>query len=237
MITGDGNLIDVKAIVRYRVVDARVFLFEVNNPAELLRANTESILRSTIAGRRFFSLLTAERAQVQWEVFVLLKARCRQLNKDDLGIRIEGLSLVDMHPPAEVVNDYYDVAKAMENRDQKKYDAEKEALAKVHTAESESTRILTQAASLRAEKVGAATADAQRFLALSQARKAHPGLTDFRIFWEVVGQSLMGRDLILVDSDKVAGQRNLWLIDPDMLRAPAPMIAPQERKRTQDEEP
>ena len=37
MITGDGNLIDVQAVVHYKIVKPRVFLFEVRDPSEVLR--------------------------------------------------------------------------------------------------------------------------------------------------------------------------------------------------------
>ena len=41
MITGDGNLVDIQADIRYRVVEPRPFLFGVNDCDELLapRAN------------------------------------------------------------------------------------------------------------------------------------------------------------------------------------------------------
>ena len=80
MMTGDGNLIDVKAVVRYRVVDAHAFLFAAAKPPEVLRANTEAVLRATIAGRQFVDLLTVERAEFQEEVFRRLKDLCRQLD-------------------------------------------------------------------------------------------------------------------------------------------------------------
>src|SRR6185295_10535608 len=41
-------------------------------------------------------------------------------------------------------------------------------------------------------------------------------LTDFRTIWDTVANALAGRNLILVDSDKV--QRNLYLVEPEQLR-------------------
>jgi Cu+-exporting ATPase len=45
-----------------------------------------------------------------------------------LGIRLEGLSLHDLHPPQDVVAFYHDVAKAMQARDRQVNDAQAEAL-------------------------------------------------------------------------------------------------------------
>ncbi len=117
MITGDGNLVDVLVSVRFRVTEPRVYLFQVNNVDEILRAATESELRSMVAGRPFLDLLTSQRGKFQDRALERIKARCKQLAYDGLGIEIDSIAIVDLHPPAEVVDDYYRVAEAMENRD------------------------------------------------------------------------------------------------------------------------
>ncbi len=80
MITGDGNLVDIQATIRYRIVDARTFLFGVSSPDELLRATGESVLRGTVAGRDFHDLLTVYRGQFQEEVLARLAHDLRTLN-------------------------------------------------------------------------------------------------------------------------------------------------------------
>jgi hypothetical protein len=62
-----------------------------------------------------------------------------------------------------------------------------------------------------------------RMLALQAA------LTDFRHYWDSAAQALSGRELILIDSDKIMGRRQLLLFDPEQLRAPLPMFLPQDR--------
>src|SRR5207247_431084 len=78
MITGDGNLIEVQATVRYRVSDPRVYLFEVAEPDEVLRGTAEAVLRGLVAGRPVAQLLTVDRAGLQREVLGQLQQRCRQ---------------------------------------------------------------------------------------------------------------------------------------------------------------
>ncbi len=51
MITGDGNLVEVLATVRYRVADPRVYLFAARDPDAVIRAAAESVLRELVAGR------------------------------------------------------------------------------------------------------------------------------------------------------------------------------------------
>jgi hypothetical protein len=60
-------------------------------------------------------------------------------------------------------------------------------------------------------------------------RAGQAALTDFRIFWDNVGKALAGREIILIDSDKLHGRRQLFLIDPEQLRQPVPMFLPPDR--------
>ena len=259
-ITGDNNLLDLQLVVRYRVVDPAAFLFAATDPAEVLRADTESNLRGLIAGRRFHELLTVGRRELQDQI--LERVRRSSGGSQGMGIAIEGISLIDLHPPAEVVPAYYNVASAMENRDQQINLAKKSAIEKVKTAEAQAHRIVTQAAAARTEKVLVAEGETAKFLDLSRARRGVSGdrldetlddidellrgtpaadlerrrderrkqtiaLTDFRYFWEVVGKALEGREIILVDSDNVHGQRNLFLVNPELLRpAASPILQP-----------
>src|SRR5262249_21584954 len=50
MITGDGNLVEVQATLRYTIRKPQVYLFEVRDPDELLRAMTEAGLREASPG-------------------------------------------------------------------------------------------------------------------------------------------------------------------------------------------
>lgn len=275
MITGDGNLVDVQAVLRYRVVDPKVYLFEVGGVDEILRATTESALRSLVAGRPFQDLLTIERATFQNEVLARLRALCASYGPQGLGVELEGLSLIDLHPPAEVVDAYYGVAKAMEDRDRGINMAEERSIAKRKAGQSDAEKIVVEAKASATEKTLAAAAQTNRFVQHSNARHdlsqqqelnltldgiesilkgmpvaeaqkqlverrrqriaAQTSLSDFRTFWDGVGQALTGRGLILVDSDNVRGQRNLFLIDPELLRPIMPFLVPGKAPPTRPE--
>ena len=53
------------------------------------------------------------------------------------------------------------------------------------------------------------------------------GLVDYRHYWNSATKALSGRDLLLIDSDKVKGRRSLMLFDPDVFRVPFPVMMPQ----------
>ena len=61
MITGDGNLVELLATVRYTVADPRAFLFRCKNPETVIRSTAESVFRELTAGEAFLYLLTRDR--------------------------------------------------------------------------------------------------------------------------------------------------------------------------------
>jgi Cu+-exporting ATPase len=217
MITGDGNLVELLATVRYSVRRPRVFLFEVGDPEAILRSDAESVLREIVAGRPFHELVTDQRAAFVRDALERLDERCRQHGPDGLGIRLEGLALHDLHPPQEVVSSYYEVTRAMEGRDQRVNQAQAAVLFNPRTltqseqllaqAEKDGGRLdlsLTEAVSLalrtvrqaqaaRAEKVTAAEAGRDVFLARHGARAELSAESEWLLVLDAVGEIRTGK--------------------------------------------
>jgi P-type Cu+ transporter len=171
MITGDGNLIELLATVRYHVDRPRTYLFEVRTPDDILRATTEGVLREAVAGRAFVDLLTTERGRIQEDVRRRLEQRCAEYGPRGLGLHIDGVSLLDLHPPQEVVGAYHEVTKAMEKRDTTRNEAETRALKMVKGSESERSRAIHLAEAERTETRRMAEAQRAYFLSRLKARR------------------------------------------------------------------
>jgi Cu+-exporting ATPase len=280
MITGDGNLVELQATVRYRVGDNHVFLFAAENPDAVIRSTTEAVLREAVAGRPFLDLLTSARESFQADALRRLEKRLQVYgpSEEGIGIRLDGISLNDLHPPQEVVEDYYKVTMAMEGRDRQINEAQAEKLRVyendkkipgTRAARVKEDQILRQAEADKQQKIREADASKGRFLARWEARvrldpqeewqlfgdavkavvdgqavaaayrdyerhrqervAAQKSLTDFRLFWDALGEALTGREKIIIDADKVPGRRQLLLFDPDQFRVPAPILIPPER--------
>src|SRR5262249_47390984 len=52
-------------------------------------------------------------------------------------------------------------------------------------------------------------------------------LIDFRLYWDRLSRALEGRDLLLIDAEKVGGRRTLFMLDPEQFRVPVPVLLPQ----------
>jgi Cu+-exporting ATPase len=201
MITGDGNLVEVQATVRYAIAQPRVFLFEVGEPGDtqrdpeaLLRAAAESVLRETVAAQPFLDLLTVNRERFQSAVLARLTRRCEQYGSHGLGIRLDGISLHDLHPPGEVVQAYYEVAEAMERRERFVNDAEAEAREKKLSAAAEALEVRRVAESDALERVRSAEAGRDTFLARLRARSELTAAEEWQLFSKAAAAIAGGED-------------------------------------------
>ena len=131
VVTGDGNLVEVLATVRFHIADPRLYLSAALAPEEQLRARAEAVLRESVAGRPFADLLTAGRGSLQQDVMTRIGDRTT-----GLGLVVDGLTMHDLHPPAEVVDAHHAVARALEDRDRQIHEAAAAATRTRRAAES-----------------------------------------------------------------------------------------------------
>ncbi len=171
MITGDNLLLEVQATVRYTVVDPEAYQFGVQDPEGLVRNLAEAVLHEVVAGRTFADLMTADRDAFGRIVLARLQERLNALGPHGPGIRLDGLSLHDLHPPQEVVRAYHRVALAMEARDQKINEAEAKALRQEREELARSLKTIYEAEAARTEMTTAAAARADAFRARLAARR------------------------------------------------------------------
>ena len=254
MLTGDGDLIEVLATVRFTVRDPRRFLLGNKDTEATIRSAAESVLRELVAARPFQTLLAAGRAEFERAAEAKLGERLGEAAPDGLGIRLEGLTIHDLHPPQSVVAEYHAVAEAIQKRDKLVNEALAEA-SRIRTRSQEvALRTIRTAEADAHQKVREATAARDGILLWQTARttlsdaeeaglKKFPAveadtrraamlaerrrLTEFRLGLEAVTAVLKSRDKILIDADKLPGTRKLYLLDPDLMPRVPPVVVPQ----------
>jgi Cu+-exporting ATPase len=225
LITGDGNLIELQATLRYVVNDPRAYLSRVQDRDQVLRAVAEFALREAAASQPSSGLLAANREQLQRRIL----ARIERLRNryPDLGIKLDGVSIHDLHPPQEVVPAYHDVTRAMEGRDRRVNEALSESIQTKTTAQTDATTLVRRAEGRQNEIVQLAAAARDSFLVRWSTRaQFDTALSDFRLFWDALSRALSGREKVLIDADQVSGHRHLLMMDPEKFRPPAIMSLP-----------
>ena len=170
MITGDSDLVEILATVRYHVSEPRKFLFGVREPDGLVRSSAESVLREFVAGQRFQELLTVKRADLERDALEQLRRRMSTIAPGGIGVTVDGFTLHDLHPPPEVVNSYHAVAKAIQERDRVINEAEADAMRLKRRYQEEGDKIVKRAEAEAHARREAAIADRDAFLAWHAVR-------------------------------------------------------------------
>ena len=97
LLAGDGNLIDLRFSVQYRVQDPVAFAYRMAEPEALVRSLTLAALRGIVATSSIDAVYTTERGAIEQRVREQV-----QTHLDDYAHRLLSVSLLYVHPPQEV---------------------------------------------------------------------------------------------------------------------------------------
>jgi len=212
MLCGDESLVDVNLVVHYRARDAAALLFRAESPAEMVRGLAEGIAREELATFPVDRVLSGDRRDVLVRLEQRLREECSRIG---LGVEILAVLLQDAHPPLEVVPSFRDVFSAREDQLKLLELAESHRNQALPAARAESQTRLAEAAAYEAEKRLHAEGDAERFLLSSDAWRASPGVTRYRLFLETAEIGLAGKKKIIANPRANRGGYHLWLFSPD----------------------
>ena len=114
-LTGDEVPVELTAEVRFRISNLRDFVFASDQPNEIIRVTAESSIRQVVARIALDDVLTDSRPVIESQVG---RDVASAADAYQLGVEITGVSLLDVHPPRQVVPSYRQVADALELREQ-----------------------------------------------------------------------------------------------------------------------
>lgn len=205
MLTKDGNIVNVKIQVQYRIANLKDYFFNVVTPTEALRQAASSSLRQVVGRMELDPILTVGREELSDQVTILLQ---QTLQNYQSGIEVREVTLQSTKPPEAVISAFDDVIKATE--DEKRYINQAQAYAKkrVLSAEGDASRIKQEADAYRYSVVAEATGAAIRYLSLLKPYQQAPAITRQRLYLETVSQVLKNTNNILVEG---AGNNMLYL--------------------------
>ena len=215
MLTGDQNMIEMTAVVHYDIQQADDYLFQQADPDAVLRAASESAIRSAVNSVSLDSLLTTGRRDTERRVAERLQ---QKLERYGTGVRILEVRFQDMHPSVEVVDAFREVAGALEEKVRMINEAEAYANEQVALARGQAAALVREAKGYRASRSDRARGDAARFEQLEAAHRRAPDVTSTRLYLETMDEILPGRNKLIIDSS--GGRRTLWTMEDGVLVAP-----------------
>ena len=196
MITGDENIVEVQAVVQYRVNDPKAYLFNVGDPGEperqvspgqpdgkTLRDVIETGLRQVVGSRNIDDVLTTEKEVIQTEVLNIAR---RILAEYNAGIDVQQILLQNVNPPSAVQDAFEDVVKAREDRDRIVNLAEAYQAEQIPKAQGESAKIVQAAEAFKQGRLAKAQGEALGFEAVLLGYNKSPDVTRTRLYLEAV---------------------------------------------------
>ena len=211
MITADVNIVDVQAVIQYKISNLSNFLFNVDDPGDVdrgipsgqpdgrtLRDIAESALRQVVGSRNIDDVLTTEKEQVQTEVLLIM----RQLAKDyESGIDVLQVLLQNVNPPLEVQSAFEDVVRAREDKERLINLAEAYQASEIPKATGEAAKVTEAAEGFKTGRIARAQGEADGFEAILEGYLLSPDVTRQRLYLEAMEEVLPGiTKFILSDS-------------------------------------
>jgi Zn2+/Cd2+-exporting ATPase len=211
LLTGDGNLVDLRFTVQYRVTDPIAFAYGLAQPDELVRSLTLAAMRGVVAQGGIDQLYTDQRGAVEDRVLATVQER---LDAYGAGIEMLTVRLLYVHPPEEVHGAFRDVASAQEDKLRTINRARTFAVETVNQAEGEAAALIEGALAFRDSKILQAQGEAAGFGLQADAYRDAPQLTAFRLQMEAIEAVLPGTRKIVRPGERDINSLDLWLLQP-----------------------
>lgn len=199
-LTGDRNLVQIRAVIQYRVDDPIAFVRAAFEFEPLLARLAESSLAATLSRRGIDGVLREQRGAIGQEAGEEL---ARLADHCGLGLSILGLNLTDARPPVEVQAAFDDAQASRSDRSRRLLEARSYAEALQPEALADSAAILDQARAESRQSVLRAQARADRFVALLEESRRDPALTVQAFYYDTLRELLprLHRKLVLTPGE------------------------------------
>lgn len=199
MITGDEKIVLTDLVVQWRIVDPKKYLFNSQNPEEILHSATSSAIRSVIGSSSIDDALTSGKAEIEANTRDLLVAL---LEKYDIGISVLGVKLQDVElPNTDVRAAFTAVTDARETKTTKINEAEKYENQKINEAKGEKDAIISRAEGEKIARIEQANGDVAVFNKLYEQYASNKEITRERLMLETLEEVLPTAKIYIMNDD------------------------------------
>ncbi len=206
MITGDGNIVSVEAVIQYKIKDPVAFAFNILSDRSLVKFTTESILRENVAMVSIDDILTVGRDKIAMET---AKKVQEILDSYNAGIKVENVLLQEVAPPEKVLEAFDDVNNAKQDMERLINEARKYANDVLPKAEGKAQKIINDAQAYANEVYLKAKGDAQRFMKVLGEYQKAPAVIKKRMYYDALEKMLSSATLLVNMDDGTLKLLNL----------------------------
>ena len=109
MLTRDQNIVDIEFQVVWNITDPSKYLFNLADPADTIRAVSESAMRDIIARSELAPILNRDRGRITNDLRAAVQST---LDSYDAGINVVRVNFAKADPPREVIDAFREVQAA-----------------------------------------------------------------------------------------------------------------------------
>ncbi|MFN3273930.1 MAG: FtsH protease activity modulator HflK [Paracoccus sp. (in: a-proteobacteria)] len=219
MLTRDQNIVDMEYQVVWNIRDPQMYLFNLADPTDTMRAVSESAMRDIIARSELAPILNRDRGAVATD---LRQAVQQTLDEYQSGINVVRVNLDRADPPGEVIDAFREVQAAQQERDRLENQADAYANRVLAQGRGDAAQILEQAEGYRAQAVNTAAGEAARFNSIYEEYVKAPDVTRRRMYLETMEQVLADVQKIILGEGENGSQSVVPYLPLDQLRGGAP---------------
>ena len=206
-------VVGVNLKVQYRVVDAQTYVLRVADSEAVLKHAVESALRQVVGAATMDEVLIEERERIGADVRLRLQ---EYLDRYNTGLLIVELILDRTAAPEAVRDAFDDVARAKEDEERFRNEAQTYANGVIPDASGRARRLREEAQAYKEQVVARSQGDAQRFEALLTEYRRAPAVTRDRLYLETIEQVMSGASKVLIDTK--SGNNMLYLPLDQMIK-------------------
>ena len=227
MLTADGNVVDVRFAVQYRITNASHYLFATTNPEQLISYCAESAMRELVGRSEIDDLLTSGKGTIEQQAQRITQ---NLLSRYHVGVSVDTVQLLEVSPPKVVQPAFTEVTAAREDMERARNEAQAYASSVIPKAKGEAAAMVTNAEGYKQQVVDRAKGDSARFTDILQAYQKNPKVVSERMYLRTMQDILSHTQKVIIESK---GQPVIYLHMParipaavTSLTSPAAVTAP-----------
>jgi modulator of FtsH protease HflK len=197
VLTHDGDMLDVRFTVQYQVKQPTDYLFQSVDPDLAVTQAAQAAVRTVVGARSTNDLLYADREPLRAQ---LADAIQHSLDEAKTGLGVTGVTIQSVQAPDQVQAAFDDAAKAHQDRDRAKRDAQAYAAQSLPHAQADGQRLIDDAKAYSERVVTEAKGDADRFKQVYEQYAKAPAVIRERMYLETMQHIYSNTTKVFVDS-------------------------------------
>ena len=206
MLTHDADIVDVRFAVQYQIRKPTDYLFRSADPDQSVTQAAQAAVREIVGSRSTNDILYQDREAIRAQ---LTEAIQHSLDEYHTGLAVTGVTIQSVQPPDQVQSAFDDAAKARQDRERAKRDAQAYANELLPRTKAEAERMIDDAKTYSDRVVAQAQGDAERFKEVYAQYSKAPAVIRERMYLETMQQIYSNTTKVFVDSK--SGSNVLYL--------------------------